>query len=564
MTSHPQNSLIEQSESASQSTILLVDDEPEIAAIVGEVLRGTGYRVAWVRTVSEARIATTARAPDLVLLDIQLNQETGFDYLRWLRADPTLNSVPVAMLTVSQDPQSREQALTMGADRYVVKPISPDALMRAISELLSSVDDLWFSVCVQPAQVGSMRKMLIDTVTDLPTLPLVVEQLRSRMGHGEDLAVFCIELEPLFRIDERADWETFDQLRRNIARLFHVVLSSVVGPDPVFATSHAGANDFYIFARLADVPDPQRMSRHIEKTLHDHLRRSELPGQFIEQVAIFVGASSTRPYSVYAPRLLYNCVREAKDDAEKRESRYFSVLGERLRRTMREQAIRTVFQPLFDLQTMSVVGYEALSRGPAGTELESPEVIFDLARELDLVWELEALCIENVAPVLDSLCSRGLLFFNLESRFIQQIEARGTTVLEALRACHGGVVIEVTERSAIRDFGNFRQTLSQIRQLGFKVAVDDCGSGYASLEAVAELKPDYMKVGHGLFRGIESDTVRRRVVNLIARCAEDIGATVVAEAIETEEQLAICRDLGIGLGQGYLLQKPAPWSQFES
>ena len=95
--------------------------------------------------------------------------------------------------------------------------------------------------------------------------------------------------------------------------------------------------------------------------------------------------------------------------------------------------------------------------------------------------------------------------------------------------------------------------------MGFMIAIDDCGSGYATLEAVAELKPNYLKVGHSLFHGVETDPVRRRIVELVARCADTIDAISVAEAIETEEQLNVCRELDIELGQGYIFARPAPW-----
>ena len=78
---------------------------------------------------------------------------------------------------------------------------------------------------------------------------------------------------------------------------------------------------------------------------------------------------------------------------------------------------------------------------------------------------------------------------------------------------------------------------------------------------MAELQPDYLKVGHSLFHGVERDPIRRRLVELVARCAETIGARTIAEAIESEEQLRVCRELGIDEGQGYLLAAPAAWEE---
>src|SRR5205814_10635598 len=105
-----------------------------------------------------------------------------------------------------------------------------------------------------------------------------------------------------------------------------------------------------------------------------------------------------------------NAVREAKDAAERRETRYYHAMRERVARAVRERKLDTVFQPVLDLRSGNVVGYEALSRGPAGSDIENPEVIFEIARDFDLVWELESLCIENIGPLLREVCSRGFLF----------------------------------------------------------------------------------------------------------------------------------------------------------
>jgi EAL domain-containing protein (putative c-di-GMP-specific phosphodiesterase class I)/DNA-binding response OmpR family regulator len=544
-----------------RATVLLLDDDEGIASFVNEALPTRQYDVVWTTTVDKAMQSLQTVRPDIALVDIVLGRESGFDFLRGLRKSADMAKTPVVMLTGSDQVPDRELSLEMGADRYLVKPVAAATLQRVVSELLAARDDIWWTFSLRSHQVDRIRELLFDTTTEIPTLALVVEQLRSRVEAGESLSVYCVELEPLFRTDERNYWDSFDALRREFVRGLHFVLSPFIGRDPVVATSHAGGNDFYLFVAQEKNVQPAQTARELESTLRSMIRDIDADPYVVEEVAIFVGGATTQGQTLYAPRVLYNAVREAKDSAEKRESRYYQGLSERLSRAIRERTIWTVFQPVVNLETGEVIGHEALSRGPKGTEIESPEIIFDLARDLQLVWELETLCIENVRPVLTQVCSRGLLFFNLESHFIQQLESRGTEVLETLLSCDRRVVIEVTERSAIRDYGNFRRTLGQLKRMGFKIAVDDCGSGYATLESVAELHPDYLKVGHSLFQGLENDPVRRRLVDLVARCADSIGAVTIAEAIETEEQLRICRDLNIQHGQGYLFSRPGPWER---
>lgn len=546
-----------------QAVVLVLDDDESVGKFVQGALGEQTYRTLWRASVADAIAALDDDLPDLALIDIALGgTESGWDLMRELRDRPETRSIPIVMLTGSSDTLNRERSLRMGADRYLIKPVSAETLRRVTGEMLSVRDDMWWTMTLRTEQAARLRELFFDPTTDVPTLAIVVDDLRRIVERGDTLLVFCIEIEPLFRMGERNLWDAFDELRRQFVRGLRVMVGPLLGNDVVIGTSHSGAHDFYCFAAGHPGANIPQIARDLERVARASLKALPVDPSLKDEVVIFSGGSSTQPQPLFAPRILYNAVREAKDNAERRETRYYHSMRERLIRTVHDKLITTVFQPIVNLETRAIVGYEALSRGPAGTELENPEVMFELARDFDVVWDLEALCIENVVPFLADVCSRGYLFFNLESHFIQQLQQRGTEIFEPFFRCSNNVVIEVTERSAIRDYGTFRRTLHELKKMGFKIAIDDCGSGYATLEAVAELQPDYLKVGHSLFHGVEHDPIRRRLVELVARCADTIGARTIAEAIETEEQLRVCRELGISEGQGYLLARPAPWETF--
>ncbi len=546
-----------------QAVILLVDDDPEIGSYVRATLSDTNYRVISCPDVAGAIRAAEEDPPDLALVDITLGgDETGWDFLRHLRTRRETERTPTVMLTGSSDTVDRERSLRMGADRYLIKPVRPETLRRVVGEMLAARDDIWWSMTLRSDQVQRLRELFFDATTEVATLAVVVDELRKQVEGGHTLHVFCLELEPLFRLGERDQWDALDRLRKEFVRGLRVLVAPILGNDVVVATSHSGANDFYCFSHNHRAgTNLGHTARELEKSARTVLKATDIDPSIADEVTIFCGGAETQPTPVFAPRILYNAVREAKDAAERRETRYYHAMRERVVRAVRERNISTVYQPVIDLRTRAVVGFEALSRGPAGTEIENPEVIFEIARDFDLVWELESLCIENVGPVLEDVCTRGFLFFNLESHFIQQLQQRGTDVFDPFFNNHQNVVIEVTERSAIRDYRTFRSTLHDLKAMGFRIAIDDCGSGYASLEAVAELQPDYLKVGHSLFHGVAQDPIRRRLVDLVARCADTIGAKTIAEAIETEEQLQVCRELGIDQGQGYLFAPPGAWEK---
>jgi EAL domain-containing protein (putative c-di-GMP-specific phosphodiesterase class I)/DNA-binding NarL/FixJ family response regulator len=537
--------------------VLVLEEDANSAGNLRSALSEDLFNVQWVTTSDQA--LRLVGATDIVLIAVESSSSDRWSFIEAIRRDEHTRGLGVVVLF--SDPALRELAVRSGADRALLHPAAPESLRRVINELLIARNDDWWASEMDTQPRARLRELLYDPTTEIPTIALIIDGLRELIERGQTLNVFCVEIEPLFSLGERNFWDSFDLLRREFVRGLQLTAATLLGNDVIVATSHPGANEFYLFARARKDDQAGALARELESEAQRFLRQVHADPFLIEEVAIFVGGASTPAQPLYAPRILYTAVREAKDIAERRETRYFQALHDRLLRAVRDGSIQTRFQPVLDLRSGEVVGFEALSRGPLGSEIESPDVFFGLARDFQLVWDLETVCIRKVEPMLRDICSGGLLFFNLESNFIQELHERGTDVLQPFLSCENRVVIEVTERSAIRDYRRFRSTLLELKEMGFRIAIDDCGSGYATLEAIAELRPDYLKVGHSLFQNVARDPIRHRLVDLVARLAETIGATTVAEAIETPEQLSVCRDLGIQLGQGYLFARPAPWEE---
>jgi len=150
----------------------------------------------------------------------------------------------------------------------------------------------------------------------------------------------------------------------------------------------------------------------------------------------------------------------------------------------------------------------------------------------------------------------GPLFYGIIAD-IFNIDADLFSSSSPLASYANNVVLEITERAAIRDYDLFRESIQILRGLGFKIAIDDAGSGYASLQSIAELKPHFLKISNYLVTGLHNDTIKADVVEMLVRLAARIDASTVAEGIETEEELAAVKRLGVTYGQGYLLGRPA-------
>jgi EAL domain-containing protein (putative c-di-GMP-specific phosphodiesterase class I) len=223
--------------------------------------------------------------------------------------------------------------------------------------------------------------------------------------------------------------------------------------------------------------------------------------------------------------------------------------------------VTILYEPIVNVTTREIVGYEALVRGPWDSELHSPAALFQLAEETGLVFELDCLCRRAALRGAKGLQPGKLLFLNCLPTAIRDPAFRGDVLrntLEELRLRPEDVVFEISERESIRNFSIFREARDYYAELGFRVALDDTGVAYGSLEAIMELSPDFIKADLSLVRGIDTDPPRQELLRALNGVALKLNAQIIAEGIETSEELATIQSLGIPLGQGYLFGRPAP------
>lgn len=230
--------------------------------------------------------------------------------------------------------------------------------------------------------------------------------------------------------------------------------------------------------------------------------------------------------------------------------------------------IHALFQPIFNLEDNTVFGHEALCRGPENSEFYSPVPLFSAAEEYGLLYPLENLARETAIRRFKELQLDTKLFINLSPRIINEPGfAKGQTrrLVKHLELQPSQIVFEITERSSIKDFASFKKALEHYRQQGFLVAVDDAGAGYSSLQAIAELQPDFIKLDMSLIHEIDSNLTKKALLEAFVTLASKINSSLIAEGIETANELQEIKKLGISLGQGFFLAKPStepPYPEF--
>lgn len=281
-----------------------------------------------------------------------------------------------------------------------------------------------------------------------------------------------------------------------------------------------------------------------------------------EQPRITVGSARVLGNSLLRPerltaRLIADAGAATRNARERKAHRDRSSLQD----VILGDGLSTVYQPIVDLGTGDIFAYEALTRGPRGSAIESPATLFAIADEVDLTVELDRACFRGALRNAMALEPVHRLFVNLlpmsfyDSAFI---EVEVGNLLSAAGLTPANIVFEITERLAIENFASFKRALAAYTAMGFGIAIDDVGTRHSNLETVMSLRPHFIKISDVLVRGIARSTVKREMLRSLRHIAETIDAVMIAEGIEQAEDVSALSDLGLRYGQGYYMARPGP------
>jgi EAL domain-containing protein (putative c-di-GMP-specific phosphodiesterase class I) len=220
------------------------------------------------------------------------------------------------------------------------------------------------------------------------------------------------------------------------------------------------------------------------------------------------------------------------------------------------RALTTVwmaYQPIVRASDSAVAGHEALMRA-AEPALASPTALLDAAERLRRIPELGRIVRDLVAAAMNDGGPAGPVFINLHPLELMDEALFVTSVGLSRRA--DDVILEVTERASVAGMVDLQERVKALRGLGYRIALDDLGAGYAGLSSFAVLRPDFVKIDMALVRGVDRDPMKRRLITSMTAVCRDSGITVVAEGIETEAEREVVVSAGCDLLQGYLFGRP--------
>jgi diguanylate cyclase (GGDEF)-like protein len=242
---------------------------------------------------------------------------------------------------------------------------------------------------------------------------------------------------------------------------------------------------------------------------------------------------------------------------------YFFARREEFNHLLKEPDtyLKVAFQPIIETHSGEIFGFEALARIPGSTCFNNIADLFPFAEKLGQLFTIETLCRRQAISAFPTIAqNKEMLFININPQvLIDPKFASGHTrkMLNEKALVPMNVVLEITERSAIEDFSTFRAALNHYRNQGYLIALDDVGAGYSSLQSVAELHPDFLKVDRSLIQGVHADPIKWALLEAFVTFSKRIGCRIISNGVETAEEMRTVVQLGVDYVQGYFVAEPS-------
>jgi EAL domain-containing protein (putative c-di-GMP-specific phosphodiesterase class I) len=385
-----------------------------------------------------------------------------------------------------------------------------------------------------------LHSLLYDGITELNTLAHNLYTVRELWERGNGCAILGFVLLDAPQLEGRMGWQEFDRTLLVIAENLKACAEAI--PRSVLCVNRVRGDEFYLF--LPADADPGAARDEI---------LALLGSRGVDLSFLSCGAGTFRGREgVRWERLLYRAVEEVRDGAVLQGRKKEEALTAYLEGLAAKPVFSLHYQPIVRLRDRSLVGVECLFRLPMGAPFVGNELFFAFAEKTPYITSIEERIWDKAHAELGP--GAEILFFNVTP----------LTLLESDRFFENGIrsaVLEITERVKIPDWARFRRRVEELKGAGQRIAIDDVGAGYSSLQAVLEIQPHFIKIDYSLIHGLENHPIKRGLIASLVEAAGHMDAQVIAECIETDRELEALLELGVDLGQGHALQPPLPRSE---
>lgn len=388
----------------------------------------------------------------------------------------------------------------------------------------------------------------------------VLEGVTAAFNNGHEVAVIVFYLKDMNEISDLLSPFQYSQLIKQLKKVFRSTIEQQIAKQDVITLHDFYGEGLTLFIKvdyvhqcLSDIDLMMRkITYSVETSLHKLFPTLELE---FELGYMFV---EKKNYSIM--HSVESARAQAIAMAEKRVKSEWTDMYYAIKKIISKKEIKLLAQPIIDVVTKEIRAVEMLTRGPAGTVLESPLQLFSVARQTGMLYELEMLVIEKVLEQIKATKCRQNIFVNCTPLTLGNI--RFTRDLKKLMEQYNNIspmqiTFEVTENDSIEGLKNFIYNIKMLRLMGYKIAMDDTGAGYSSLSTISEIMPDIIKIDRSVIQNIDKNSVKESMLQGLMLIAREAGSIVVAEGIENEEEASVLRRNNVDLAQGFFYARPA-------
>ncbi|MDR4494610.1 MAG: EAL domain-containing protein [Nitrospirales bacterium] len=550
---------------------MMVDDEPTTMEVMQAYLEDAGYRhFVLLEKSSRAMAEIEEKRPDILLLDLVMPEVTGFEILQQVRAHAQHKHLPVIILTSSSDAETKLKALDLGATDFLAKPVDSSELILRVRNTLA-------------AKAYQNQLAYYDALTNLPNRSLFLDRLdwflRRAERHHEILVMLHITLNQFKRVTNSFGPQVADQV---IAQVAQRISSCIRGSDVVgrgIADVNALDSLFRVegdeFSLLC--PTMNHME-HATKLASRIVHVMEAPFN-ADGTEVYIWPSigiASYPVDAKDTMALIQCAVGASAQAPGQEKGsfhfYSSELNIRslerlqlevdLRHAIEGEQLLLYYQPKVDVKNGHIVGVEALIRWqkPDG-KMIFPDQFIPLAEDTGLIvplgeWVLNEACAQMARWQTQGLCIQVAVNVSAKQFHAGNLVRFVSETLNAHGVDPQYLTLELTESLLMKNAEEAISTLTHLMALGPKISMDDFGTGFSSLSYLKRLPLHELKIDRSFLTDITNNSGDKALVSVVIYLAHEFGLQVVAEGVETQEQLDLLVSLHCDQYQGYFFSRP--------
>lgn len=561
-----------------QRRILVIEDEELIRSVIVAFVTTANFHVIEAANGAEGLKLAKEHVPDMILCDINMPKMDGFRVLAELRREPITAGIPFIFLTGQGEKPDIRRGMNFGADDYLTKPFTRAELLRAIDARLSKKLAITqqFDHQLREAEEKLQHVMHHDSLTNLPNRLSLREQLNQMLflGSQKHVALLAIGIDRFERINESMGFPHNDALLKLVAER----LSQSLTPKDMLARLQAEQ-----FAIILSGVNEQEAAAKVARKILDKISETYLVNGLQISLTASVGITMYPSDGMnidhlikYAEAAMNHVKRQGGNAFEFYTSQLHSLSADQiqlessLRHALERNQLEIYYQPVLDLSSGKMVSAEALVRWHHPERgLVSPAEFIPLAEETDLILTIGEWVIKNACAQLHEWQGKGFnelgMGVNVSSKLFNQPQM--TTHLSHFLTEHqlksNSVSLEVTESILMKDIPYAIATMNVLRRTGFRMCVDDFGTGYSSLSYLTRFSFDVLKIDRIFIRDISEDSKNAAITIAIIDMAHSLKLEVVAEGVETAQELAFLRAHGCDKMQGFLFSPPVPAKEFE-